>query len=941
MNGPVDLRLVPAAIGAWLAAFVAVGAGPAGVLRVGAIGASMLAGWAVWWLVRRGPSRCGRPGGLRRGGRPGPAAHPWLVGLALPAACAMAVLLSTGVRLVDRATVANLAEQGAAVAAVGTVVGAPAPVRGPVGRDPQWRVPVRIGEIGGRGAVSAAAGTVTVIGGSGWADLAYGTAVVGRGRLSGTPTDLLLRASGPPTIHAPPQRGWRAVASIRRALLAVTDDLHGPARGLVPGIAIGDTTRLDAEVDDAMRTTGLTHLTAVSGGHFAIIIAVIAAVCGVVRLPRWGRAAVVAAASAGFVALVHPQPSVVRAAAMGAVGVVAVLFGRPSRAVAALAGSVIALLVVDPWLARSYGFALSVAATAGIALGTRPVARRLARWCGRAAAHAIAVPLCAQAACAPILVLLDPALAGYAVPANLLAAPAVGPATVLGVLAALVAPWSPELAALPARAAGACTWWIAEIARRLADLPGARWPWPADVGGAVLLGVVTGAGWVVLVRRRAWGKALGLRLGAGARAGRRARGGERRWFPAVVCLAAAALVVRVGIPTMSGLLHRTRGIPPDWVVAACDVGQGDALAIRTGAGRAIMIDVGPPGDAADRCLDQLGVRRLDLLVLTHFHADHVGGLAAVLDGRVVERALVPTAALRSAGAAVALRALSTAGIVAEPVGIPVVGDGPAAGVVWRVFPAAADLATFAAAGGRGAARLAGGGSPGERAGGGEAAVNDAGLIVEVEAGGLTVVALGDLESAGQERLIRSLRAAGRAGGVDVVKVAHHGSRAQSKELATHLRPRVAIVSVGANDYGHPTRAALALYEAVGAALVRTDQCGTFALVPRGAGIGLAGCRRPRRVRPCRTGPRSPPAAGPLMSPGRGTVDPCRRPPRDEAAPPPGKTLSRRPSCSSSVPRACWPSERPTSCSRGPPSAARSSARRSTARPRPAARSPWR
>jgi competence protein ComEC len=106
-----------------------------------------------------------------------------------------------------------------------------------------------------------------------------------------------------------------------------------------------------------------------------------------------------------------------------------------------------------------------------------------------------------------------------------------------------------------------------------------------------------------------------------------------------------------------------------------------------------------------------------------------------------------------------------------------------------------------------------------------------------------VVALGDLERAGQEALLADLRASGWPGGVDVVKMAHHGSAAQSQRLAALLRPRVTLVSVGDdNTYGHPTDAALDLYGSTGSAIVRTDECGTAALVVRDGELGLS-CSR--------------------------------------------------------------------------------------------------
>src|SRR5690349_13550998 len=173
-----------------------------------------------------------------------------------------------------------------------------------------------------------------------------------------------------------------------------------------------------------MKASSLSHLTAVSGANCAIITAAafaLAAACGLRRGLRVGLAVL---ALAAFVVLVTPQPSVVRAGAMAVVVLIAIASGRPGGGVAALSLAVVGLLVVDPWLARDYGFALSAAATAGLLLLAAPLAARLGRVMPRPVAMVLAVPIAAQLACQPILVLLDPAIAVYGVPANLLAAPA-------------------------------------------------------------------------------------------------------------------------------------------------------------------------------------------------------------------------------------------------------------------------------------------------------------------------------------------------------------------------------------------------------------------------------------------------------------------------------------------------------------------------------------
>jgi competence protein ComEC len=785
-------------------------------------------------------------GGRRTGSR-----SPWLGQLVLAAACVVAVLMSGTAHLAARAAggVADLAAQGATVEVVGRVVAEPAPVVSPwSGGESGVRSTLALSVVQGRGAAAPAGAHVAVLGDPTWGGVPYGSEVRASGRL--VPTDpgskatATLVATGPPVISDAPAPVLRGVNPLRADLLTVSDGLPADARALLPGVAVGDTSRIDDELDAALTTTGLTHVTAVSGGHFAIVVAAVAALCAVARAPRWARMVVTGLVMTGFVLLVHPDPSVLRAAAMGAVGLMGIGLGRPSRALPALATVVVALLVLDPWLARSYGFVLSSVATGALVLGAQPLARRLAPWIGKAPAFALAVPLTAQLACAPILVLLDPSVATYAVPANLVAAPALVPATVLGVLATLVAPWFPWAGVALAWPAGLASWWIAAVARFFADLPGARIPWPGGLGGAVALALSTLAALVLAWRwrrvaglvgaRAPWSRGTGwphtwrtaVRAGVREAFAARRRRATLRLLAAWAALAGAvAWCVVLAWPRWIGSWGQE--IPPDWVVVACDVGQGDGLVVRTASGRGLMIDVGPSGDTAGRCLDDLGIGRLDLLVLTHFHADHVGGLDAVLDGRHVDRALVTGVGDPAEQAARVLDDLAERGVPVDVASPGLTGD--FGGVSWEVLQAGITSSPVSSTPERPTVAPADGGA------------NDASVTLLVRAPDLALVALGDLEHAGQEALDRALRARGGDPAVDVVKVAHHGSRVQSARLAATLSPEVAIISSGENTYGHPTDDALDLYRGVGAAVLRTDRCGTFALVARGGALAVAGC----------------------------------------------------------------------------------------------------
>ncbi|SKC68076.1 ComEC/Rec2 family competence protein [Krasilnikoviella flava] len=863
----VDLRLVPAVLATWGVAWALTGAAQAWAPPVavgaalGAVGVGVALG-AVTRARRRSrhgapalpaatpaavpaampaaiapdirpdapdtvPSRAprgarGSRGARWAGGRRAVAVHAVLV-----LACVAAVALGVHAQAARQAPLRALSGQGAHAELVGRVASEARPAV--FGTGDRWVLAVR--QVAARGVAVPTAGLVEIT-----ADgpvPRFGSTVVVSGVLrpvSGGDGPLArLAASDPVAERAPPSALLRGTHTMRSALLDVTEPLSPQARGLVPGVAVGDTSRVPDTVDEAMRVTSLTHVTAVSGGHFAIVVAALTALCALARAPRTVRVVVVAAVAAAFVLLVRPEPSVLRAAWTCAAALLGLALGRPSAGAPALAAAATVLLVVDPWLARSFGFVLSCAATAGLVLLAGPLARRLTPWTGRPLAFALAVPWAAQAACGPVLLLIDPHVPLMSVPANLLATPALVPATVLGLVATLLAPWAPGLALPVAWLAGTATGWIAVVAQTFAAVPGARLPWPGGAGGVAALALLTLAGLALVLRRppgegwrREWREAV-------PRVVRRARGQVRRTTArhgrartaAVAGLAGLALlaVVVVMVPRLAGAGHR---VPADWQVAACDVGQGDSLAVRTGPESAVVVDVGPDGEAAGRCLDRLGVTTVDLLVLSHFHADHVGGLAAVLRGRAVTDALVSPLDQPEGQAASARSQLDAAGV---PVHVAAAGDGGSAGsATWQVLGAS------------GASRAGGSGGGDEGDG-----ANDASVAVELRtAGGLDVVALGDLEEPGQEALVADLAASGRSADVDVVKMAHHGSRSQSAALARHLSPRVTLVSVGAdNTYGHPTDDALSLYASVGSALVRTDECGTAALVGRGDEIGLA------------------------------------------------------------------------------------------------------
>ncbi|MRJ78050.1 DUF4131 domain-containing protein [Aeromicrobium sp. SMF47] len=441
---------------------------------------------------------------------------------------------------------------------------------------------------------------------------------------------------------------WEASERVREGVRRAVSHLSDEPRALVPALVDGDDTRITVEIEEDFRRSGLTHLMAVSGTNLTIVLAVVMLLARSAGLRRRGLWVAGALSIVAFVLLARPDPSVVRAAAMGAVGVAALGFGSRGG-VRALCWAVIGLLFLDPWLSRTPGFVLSAVATGGILLLAPLLTRRLERWMPRWCALAIAVPVAAQLACTPAIAALSGEVSLVAVFANLLAGPAVAPATVAGLAGGLLAvAWAP-LGQAFGWLAGLCASWILTVGHRAAAMEAASLEWQAP--WQVLLVVVPVATWLV------------VRLSS---------------RPAVFVGLALGLVIGIWRPPQTGWP------PAGWVMVSCDVGQGDATVLPVAAGEAVVVDTGGEDAPVDRCLTSLGVRTIRLLVLTHGHADHVDGWRGAVAGRRVDQVVVgpsggpqvPGAARRVASAGESFVLGETGAEVLWPPAHAVEGDDP-------------------------------------------------------------------------------------------------------------------------------------------------------------------------------------------------------------------------------------------------------------------------
>ncbi|MFV0458544.1 MAG: ComEC/Rec2 family competence protein [Actinomycetales bacterium] len=788
-----DLRLVPLAGGLWAGAGVGVGVRPA--LAVG-VGLAALAGAVVvLWVASR----------VRQGAVVSVAVALLLAGLGAAGVAAGAAVSSR-----QAGPIGALIDDGATGVVEATVRAPPRPVRTQraFGQE-RWVVKVRIEKMASRGVAGTAHTPALVVGGPQWAGLVVGERIQVRARLSaadpGDDVAAIVRPLGDPVVIAAAGPVASAAQLVRERLrLACSVLPEGPA-GLLPGLVVGDTSALPADLEADMRTTGLTHLTAVSGTNITIVVGAVLGVLSVLGVRRWVRFVGAAVALVGFVVLVGPEPSVLRAGVMGVVGLVALLVARPGAGLPPLCVAVGLLVVADPWLSRAAGFGLSVAATAGLLILGPPLADVLARVLPRWVALALAVPVAAQLAVGPLLVVLDPRIPVYSVVANLLVEPAVAPVTVLGVAAAAVSVVSVPVAQVLVWVAGWPLRWVGGVAGFLAGLPGASVPWPSGVAGAGLLAVISlGAGLGAWAAVRRWDNSREDRgeVGPGARAVRTprsgVRGGRVRRLVAGVAAVLVIVVVQVWLPGgWSG--WPTTG----WRVVACDVGQGSAVVVWAGQGSAVVIDTGPDPVAIDQCLSRLGVVEIGVLVLTHFHADHVDGLPGVVSGRTVREVLVTGLREPPEQADQALTELAGVGVPAHQA-VPF-ETGQVGQVRYQVLAPLESL------------------THGSDSGSGP---NNASVVTWLWVDGVTVAALGDIEDQAQQSLERTLAAHPQLAPVDVVLVAHHGSAVQFPALYERLAAPVALIGVGAgNSYGHPAPSALRLVGRTSTRVLRTDECG--------------------------------------------------------------------------------------------------------------------
>jgi competence protein ComEC len=493
----------------------------------------------------------------------------------------------------------------------------------------------------------------------------------------------------------------------------------------------------------------------------------------VLRLTRIPRFLLGLGTVAFFVVLTGAEPSVMRAGVMAGLVLFGGLVGRPRDTASILAGAVLVLLVVDPAFVWSIGFQLSVAATAGMVALASPLAERL-RFLPRPIALAAGTTLAAQAGVTPVLLFHFHEVPGITLAANLLAFPAVSPALVLGLIAGAAGLAAVPVGRLIAAVALVPLRYLELVADRLARAPV---PWITSGGGLVPL--VFGS---LLVCGAAWW----LRSG-------------RRLPRAVVAVACSLLPLFVWSTALSA------GPPSGLVIHFFSVGEGDSALVTSPGGASILIDGGPDPEQVATKLSALGVKRIDVVIASHPHADHIVGFPAVF-------ARFPVGLLLEPGCPDPSPIYANLLLAAHDKGIPV--RHPRTGDTLTVGDVHLDVL-----------------SPPRCFTGTDSDPNNDALVIMMEYGEDRVLFATEPEEPAQQEMLD----AGADLHAELLKVPHHGAATSLPSFFEAVDPELAVVSVGPNDYGHPVPEVLDELRATGARVLRTDLAGdiTVTLDPTG------------------------------------------------------------------------------------------------------------
>lgn len=546
----------------------------------------------------------------------------------------------------------------------------------------------------------------------------------------------------------------RSINNIRNNFILSTKKISSEGSELLPGLILGDTRFQSKLLKEDMKSSGLTHLTAVSGGNIAILIVALSFLFRKIKVNLKIQIILIFIFLLFFAFLVRTEPSVIRASLMASIVLISLLYGVFKQGINALLITICIALLLDPNLATSWGFSLSVFATFGLLIFTEPILGYLIKsfpWLNQNFLMIISVALAAQFSTMGLVAGFTGLISIWSVIANTLVSPIVPVVTILGYLGLIVSNFDPVIAIIFNLPAAVFANWIVIISHYFANQSFSTLKISNGILGFLI------ANLILLVIIYAIKKFQ------------------------IASILISIMLTLLFIFTGKYLFFRSDWPLKNWQFAMCDVNQGDGLVIKDSLGKTIVVDVGPDGKLMSKCLNKLGIKRIDILLLTHFHLDHVEGLKDVLRNHEIK--MVFTSWIKepyeeSIRVEQILRNHEINNLISgQKINIGKIK-------LTCLWPTSNKMEI-------------------------ESVANNSSLVVLVEIENASILLTGDVEPPAQE-VIRSMWNKLQ---VDVIKIPHHGSKFQDALFPEWSGARLALISAGVeNTYGHPSKEAIELYK---------------------------------------------------------------------------------------------------------------------------------
>ena len=563
----------------------------------------------------------------------------------------------------------------------------------------------------------------------------------------------------------------RTINQVRNNFINENKKIDSAGAELLPGLILGDTRFQSKSLKEDMKNSGLTHLTAVSGGNIAILIIALSFLFRKLKIKLNYQIFILIGFLVFFAFLVRTEPSVIRASFMSAIVLISLLYGTFRQGLNALFLTICISLLLDPYLSISWGFSLSVFATFGLLVFTEPIHRYLSKslpWLNQSLIVVIAVALSAQFSTLGLVASLSGMISIWSVLANVLVAAVVPVVTILGYLGLILSNLSHPLSLIFNFPSAIFSSWIVEVAQYFSHKQQSVIQVPIGVFTFILVNVLLLVSIIII-------KKIQLKY---------------------ILLILITTICFVNF--LKSFVFNTNWPIANWQFVMCDVGQGDGLVIKDSKENVVVVDVGPSGNYMNNCLKKLGVKKIDVLLLTHFHLDHVSGLRDVLQSHEIKT--IWTSWIREPYEESVL-----VDQLIKPLQAKYILSGQKMTIgeikLTCLWPTTRKMEI-------------------------ESVANNSSLVVLAEIDNGSILLTGDIEPPAQEGIRNSWKKLN----ADVIKIPHHGSKFQDLNFPEWSGARLALISVGENNtYGHPSKDAIELYEKTGMKVISSSENGAVSI----------------------------------------------------------------------------------------------------------------